>query len=195
MIALLMEQVASLCRDGSRTRRHSAHHRQTVVARKIVAMYFMYIYTKPMNNEHLTTGSLVWRLAMRWRNEVDRAIAPLGLTHAQYSALASLHSLSLQGIAPSQKQLSDYTGLQAIYISKLVRVLETAGYLLRTAHSTDSRAVALELSETGLKIIVEARQIVKALDGRLTQPLGGPGGERTRLLAVALRELIDPSQA
>lgn len=156
-------------------------------------MYSMYMYTKSMNNEHPTTGSLVWRLAMRWRNEVDRAIAPLGLTHAQYSALASLHSLFLRGIAPSQKELSDYTGLQPIYISKLVRVLEAAGFLVRTAHSTDSRAVALALSETGLKIIVEARQIVKALDGHLTQPLGGPGGERTRLLTVALRDLIDPS--
>jgi DNA-binding MarR family transcriptional regulator len=29
-----------------------------------------------------TPGYLVWRLSMKWRVAVDRALAPLGLTHA-----------------------------------------------------------------------------------------------------------------
>jgi len=151
----------------------------------------MYMYTNYMNTERPTTGSLVWHLAMRWRNEVDRAISSLGLTHAQYSTLASLHSLTKRGMAPSQKELADYTGLQPIYISKLVRTLETAGYLVREPHRKDSRAVALALSDRGLKVVVEARAIVRELDSRLTEPLGGPDGERTRLLAATLRELLD----
>lgn len=153
----------------------------------------MYMYTNCMDTNRPTTGSLVWHLAMRWRNEVDRAITSLGLTHAQYSTLASLHSLTTRGIAPSQKELADYTGLQPIYVSKLVRTLETAGYLVREPHRRDSRAVALTLSDLGLKVVVEARAIVKALDSRLTEPLGGPDGERTRLLAAMLRELLDQS--
>lgn len=143
-----------------------------------------------MNTIRRTTGSLVWHLAMRWRNEVDRAIAPLGLTHAQYSALASLHSLAERGISPSQKELADYTGLQPIYMSKLVRALETTGYLRRQKHHSDTRAVSLILSETGLSVISEARAIVKALDARLTGPLGGPDGERTRMLGDALSDLL-----
>ncbi|KFI31344.1 MarR family transcriptional regulator [Haematobacter massiliensis] len=143
-----------------------------------------------MNTKHPTTGSLVWHLAMRWRNEVDHSIAPLGLTHAQYSALASLHSLVERGLSPSQKELADYTGLQPIYVSKLVRTLEAAGYLKRESHQNDSRAVSLTLTETGFSIVTEARRIVKALDARLTEPLGGPDGERTRLLAGALQDLL-----
>lgn len=148
-----------------------------------------------MHSDYSTTGSLVWHLAMRWRNEVDRAIAPVRLTHAQYSALASLHSLSQSGAAPTQKELADYAGLQPVYASKLVRVLEKAGFLVRQPHSTDSRAVALTLSEEGLKIILEARQIVKALDDRLTLPLGGPNAERTLTLAATLRDLIGQSKS
>lgn len=131
---------------------------------------------------------------MRWRNEVDRAIVPLGLTHAQYSALASLHSLTERGISPSQKELADYTGLQPIYMSKLVRALETAGYLSRETHRSDSRAVSLALSKTGLSVISEARAIVTALDARLTAPLGGPDGEGTRMLGDAIRALLEQSK-
>ena len=36
---------------------------------------------------------LVWRLSMRWRAAIDRAITPLGLTNAQYSVLAPLLGL------------------------------------------------------------------------------------------------------
>lgn len=147
-----------------------------------------------MNVARPTTGSLVWHLAMRWRNEVDRAIEPLGLTHAQYSALASLHSLAGLGIKPSQKELADYTGLQPIYMSKLVRALETAGYLRRETHLSDTRAVSLILSESGLSVITDAKAIVKALDARLTGPLGGPDGERTRILGDALRDLLGQSR-
>ena len=43
-----------------------------------------------MSTEHATPGFLVWRLSMKWRAAVDRAVADLGLTHAQYSVLASL---------------------------------------------------------------------------------------------------------
>jgi DNA-binding MarR family transcriptional regulator len=149
------------------------------------------MYMNRMKPTRPTTGSLVWHLAMRWRNEVDRAVSPLGLTHAQYSALASLHSLADTGIAPSQRELADYTGLQPIYVSKLVRSLEQSGHLLRETHGIDSRAVALQLTPAGLKTVVEARRIVEALDRRLTEPLGGPDSDQTRALAGSLRLLLD----
>ena len=52
-----------------------------------------------------TIGYVVWRLAMRLRVSMDRALAPLGLTHAQYSLIASLHGLRASE-APTQKQLA-----------------------------------------------------------------------------------------
>src|SRR3546814_1614378 len=58
-----------------------------------------------------------------WRTAVDRALDPLGLTHAQYVVLASLLALD----RPSQRELADHTGLEALYISKLARSLEASG--------------------------------------------------------------------
>jgi DNA-binding MarR family transcriptional regulator len=128
---------------------------------------------------------------MRWRAEVDRAVATFKLTHAQYSALASLHAMTEHGEPPTQRELADYTTLQPIYVSKLVRTLEADGYLTRQVDSRDSRAVRLTLTESGRETIVAAREVVRALDGKLTVPIGGPDGARTRELVATLRLLID----
>lgn len=143
--------------------------------------------TKPMQ----TTGSLVWHLALRWRNEVDQAIAHLGITHAQYLALASLHAMIEASTSPTQRELADATGLQAIYISKLIRSLEADGYLTRTQDKADSRALRLDLTDRGRTTIIEARRLVRDLDERLTAPLGGRDGAETEALAQMLRSLIN----
>lgn len=144
-----------------------------------------------MESTNPTTGALVWHLAMRWRAEVDRAVEPFGLTHAQYSALASLHAMTGRGGQPTQRELSDYTGLQPVYVSKLVRNLEATGYLVREPDKEDSRAVRLGLTAVGRETIVAARGVVRALDRKLTGPIGGPEGVRTRELAETLKALIN----
>jgi DNA-binding MarR family transcriptional regulator len=144
-----------------------------------------------MNEQAPTTGSLVWHLAMRWRAEVDRALVPFDLTHALYSVLASLHAMTERGGPPTQRELADYTRLQPIYVSKLVRTLETAAHITRQSDSRDSRAVRLALTDPGRKTIVAARSVVAALDRRLTEPIGGSEGRRTKQLVTTLRELIN----
>lgn len=144
-----------------------------------------------MEKRRITTGSLVWHLALRWRGEVDRTIAHLGLTHAQYSALATLHGMSENGQIPTQRELADATRLQVIYISKLVRSLETDGFVSRTPDAVDSRALRLTLTEVGRNTIIEARGLVGELDKRLTSAIGGPESKRAAELSDVLQHLID----
>jgi DNA-binding MarR family transcriptional regulator len=138
-----------------------------------------------------TIGSLVWHLAMRWRNEVDRAVAPFALTHAQYSVLSSLAVLSDGGNEPTQRMLADFTRLQAIYISRIVQALEAAGHIVRRPDKDDSRAFRLTLTPAGEATITEARKIVRALDERLTRVIGGSSGARANQLRKLLGNLID----
>jgi MarR family transcriptional regulator, organic hydroperoxide resistance regulator len=137
-----------------------------------------------------TPGFLVWRLSMKWRVAVDRAVAPLGLTHAQYSVLASLYGMVRAGERPSQRRLADHTGLEPIYISKLVRALETAGLVERTADPADTRAVRLALTTAGSDVAQRAIAVVRDLQEELTAPLGGLGGRRTRNLMRELETLL-----
>src|SRR6202011_5359979 len=139
-----------------------------------------------------TTGSLVWRLSMKWRAAVDRAVAPLGLTHAQYVLLASLYSLSQSGARPSQRELADFTGLEPVYVSRLARALEAGGKIDRTEDQRDPRAVALTLTAHGLEVVVPAIAAVRELHAVLLAPIGGSDSAGNRALVATLHALLAP---
>ncbi|GAB2855569.1 MarR family transcriptional regulator [Lentzea nigeriaca] len=123
---------------------------------------------------------------MKWRTAVDRALDPLGLTHAQYVVLASLLALD----RPSQRELADHTGLEALYVSKLARALEASGLISRTRDAVDTRTVRLELTARGRSTVEPAVALVSSLLDRLLEPLGERTAafsrELTALLAVPL---------
>jgi DNA-binding MarR family transcriptional regulator len=138
-----------------------------------------------------TPGYLVWRLSMKWRAAVDRELADLGLTHAQYSVLASLYAMSLQGRQPSQRELADFTGLDPVHVSKVVRALSQAGLVDRAGHAADSRAVQLAPTGPGREVITQAVRRVGRLLDRLTAPLGGLRSAQTAEFVATLRTLLD----
>ncbi|WP_369264484.1 MarR family winged helix-turn-helix transcriptional regulator [Streptomyces sp. R35] len=141
--------------------------------------------------EKATPGFLVWRLSMKWRVAVDRAVAPLGLTHAQYSLVASLYGMDREGLRPSQRRLADHTGLEALYVSKLARALEAAGVVDRTRDPADPRAIQLTLTDEGREIARRAIRVVQGLLDQLLEPLGGLDGERTKAFSRELATLLD----
>ncbi|TWF73244.1 MarR family winged helix-turn-helix transcriptional regulator [Kitasatospora viridis] len=141
--------------------------------------------------EGATAGFLVWRLSMKWRVAVDRAVAPLGLTHAQYALLGALYGMGRSGQRPSQRQLADTTGLEPLYVSKLARALEGAGLVARTRDPGDPRAMQLSLTEQGREVTGRAITVVQGLLDRLLAPLGGQQSPRTRQFAEDLATLLD----
>src|ERR1700694_2518911 len=102
-----------------------------------------------MTTMRSTVGYLVWRLSMKWRTAVDVVVSPLGLTHAQYSVLAPPRGMARSGVHPSQRELADHTGLDPIYISKLVRAMEGTGLIERSPDGHDARAVRLTVTRHG----------------------------------------------
>jgi DNA-binding MarR family transcriptional regulator len=153
-------------------------------------MYLVAMYCKCMSAEP-THGYLVWRLSMKWRVAVDRALAPLGLTHAQYVLLASLYGLERDGQRPTQRELADRTGLEALYASKLARALDADGLIQRERDPADTRAIRLSLTGRGQEAVRPAMAEVSTLLDRLMAPLGGRGGPRAKALAQDLATLLD----
>jgi MarR family transcriptional regulator, organic hydroperoxide resistance regulator len=137
-----------------------------------------------------TTGYLVWRLLLKWRTMIDRELAPLELTHAQYSLLASLYGLSRGGRRPSQRELADFSGLEPVYVSKLIRAMERSGLVERDPSPEDPRAVQLRLSERGLPIVKKTIRIVRGIEEVQLAPLGGPTSQRSDELRAMLRILL-----
>lgn len=137
-----------------------------------------------------TIGYLVWRLSMRWRANVDRVVAPHGLTHATYSVLASLYALTQSNAAPRQRELADVTGLEPAYISKLIGTLERDGFVSRVAHPDDTRAMQLTLTRSGRATIERAVVTVQGLQDEILAPLGGPHSARSRQFKATLQLLL-----
>lgn len=150
----------------------------------------MYIILVTRPTENPTPGYLLWRVATKLRAAVDRALAPLGLSHAQYSLLASLYGFSRSGARPSQRELADWTGLEPIYVSKLARALERAGLIRRDEHPADTRAVQLSLTEAGTQVAQRAIAVVAALQEEFTAPIGGTQSQQTRDLVRTLKTLL-----
>jgi MarR family transcriptional regulator, organic hydroperoxide resistance regulator len=142
-----------------------------------------------------SVGYLVWHLSIDWRVFVDRALSPLGLTHAPYALLASLYALSRGGAKPSQRELADFAGLEVMYVSKLVRVLERSGQLRRNDHPDDPRAFQLELTVAGADLITKAAVVVGDLYEQLLAPIGGRSSKRAKALMQTLQTLLDHAQA
>ncbi|MEP7111643.1 MAG: MarR family transcriptional regulator [Ilumatobacteraceae bacterium] len=127
---------------------------------------------------------------MKWQAAVHRAVTPLGLTHAQYSLLGSLRAMTGAGDRPSQRELADYIGLDAIFVSKLIATLERNGLVQRTQHPADSRAVELTLTDAGIEVIDRAVVIVLDLQNQLTEPLGGLDSKQTKQFINTMQRLL-----
>jgi DNA-binding MarR family transcriptional regulator len=140
-------------------------------------------------------GYLVWHLTLRWRAQLDRALAPLGLTSAQYAVLASLYGLSQGGARPSQRELADFAGLEPMHVSKLVRALQRAGLVDRAGNPADTRAVQLAVTDRGVQVVTAARATVLRLEEQRLAPLGGRGSQQTAQLREALLVLLRHTQA
>jgi len=135
-----------------------------------------------------TPGALVWRLSTKWRVAVDRALAPLKLTHAQYVLLATLFGMASP---PSQRELADEAGLEALYVSKLARGLDADGLVQRTRDTVDTRTVRLTLTDRGRAVVEPAIAEVRVLLDRLMAPLGGRDDERASAFVRDLSALLD----
>jgi DNA-binding MarR family transcriptional regulator len=135
-------------------------------------------------------GYLVWHLTLRWRAELDRALAPLELTSAQYAVLASLYGLSQGGARPSQRELADFSGLEPMYVSRLVRALQRAGLVERAGNPADTRAVQLSVTGRGVRVVTAARATVLRLEEQRLAPLGGRQSQRSAELREALLVLL-----
>lgn len=135
-------------------------------------------------------GYLVWHLTLKWRAEMGRMLAPLGLTATQYSVLASLYALVRTGVEPSQRELADFSGLEPMHVSKVVRALERDSLVERHESASDPRAFRLTLTEHGVEVLTQAIGMVRQQEARRLMALGEPVEVQAAQLSAMLRTLL-----
>ena len=116
-------------------------------------------------------GAALWRAANLWRRQQRAALQGAGLTPSQF--------LLLQGLADqpgrpavTQSALAHHCGADAMMTSQLVRELERMGLVRRADHPSDSRAVALGLTDRGRQCLDRASPAMAAAEQAFFGALG-----------------------
>ena len=107
--------------------------------------------------------ALMSQTTRQWRQVLDDALQPLGLTQATWLALLHISR------APEPMRQKDLACSLVVDTSSLVRVLDTlqaAGYIDRLEHS-DRRAKTIHLTPFGEETVAQVEQVARATRRRL----------------------------
>ena len=110
-------------------------------------------------------GLLVTTVASQYRIMFDREMQPLGLTRSQWWVLC--HIYFYNGV--SQAQLAEIIDVDKAGIARLVARLEKKGWIERTPHKSDGRAMQISLTPRIHKLIAD---ILILSDFLIKQSLG-----------------------
>ena len=143
----------------------------------------------PLQSEHAdpsaSTGLMLWRVTNAWQRHIRAALTPFDLTHVQFVLLACMAWMAGPGPI-TQRALAEQAGTDVMMTSQVVRALEAKGLLVRAAHPTDRRAIALRLTPAGARRADEANTAVEAADAAYFAAL--PAGLQAHFLG-ALQQL------
>ena len=113
---------------------------------------------------------------------VTAALKPTGLTHVQFVLLASTWFLEDRTGPPSQRELAEHAGTDAMMTSQVLRSLEAAGLVERHADPSDARIKRLTVTAAGRAAAARALAAVDAA----RHVFFGPAGDRDDLVALLL---------
>ena len=143
-------------------------------------------------------GFLINDLARLLRRNFDRRLQSLGLTQAQWRAIA--HLARNEGM--TQIALAEILEVQAITLTRLIDRMQSAGWVERRSHPTDRRAVQLYLTSKCQPILAEMQSrasetLAEALAGIATgaeqQVVEAPQRMKTNLVnAETAANAVEP---
>ena len=121
-------------------------------------------------------GYLLWQAANHWQRQMRAVLAPHGVTPVQFLLLSGLFELGEAGGIPvKQVTPARHCNTDPMMTSQVLRSLEKAGLLRRAVNSEDRRAIAVEITETGVSLVQRAIAGVRETDARFHAPLAAHG--------------------
>ena len=153
-------------------------------------------------------GFLLWQLTNQWQQQQRKALHALGLTHPQFVALAgilwltnvnekgmssaskkgmsSVNEKGMSQIQVSQIQVAEFTHIDKMMMSDLVKTLLQKNLIERHKQIDDKRAYSLTLTRKGHALTLKAIPVVEGIDAQFfkkeTQGL-------TKLVAILNKRL------
>lgn len=142
-----------------------------------------------MDNRHETwqwdsgpIGRLMKTGYLVLRREMEELLRPVGLTHAQWSALSVIRHFP--GITPSQ--LEPILMIERPSVTSLLNGMADKGYILRKDHPEDGRSKQLFLTEAGQKLAGQTEHFASLIEERVKAGLSEEEFAMLRKLLIKL---------
>ena len=119
---------------------------------------------------------MTWRVIHRFEREIERALAPLGLTHLQFTVLALVAWTEKEGGTASQAELARFSGIHAMQVSNVLKALEQKGMIDRSVVPSSARTKAVRIARNGLDALSAAFPLAIDVQQRMFGEAGLAGG-------------------
>lgn len=110
------------------------------------------------------TGLLFMRVYNAWHSQLKSRLREIGITHPQFVVLATIGYLAQWECEISQAMIAAHADMDPMSASQILSLLEKGGLIRREAHSRDSRAKAIALTDPGAAKIRAALPLVEHVD-------------------------------
>jgi DNA-binding MarR family transcriptional regulator len=142
--------------------------------------------TTTLGSPDAAVGFVLWRLVHRFQREMNRDLAPLDLTHLQFTVLALVAWSNRDGKVVTQAELARSYDIEPMQVSQMMKVLEAKTLIIRRSPKAGTRLKCAEITPKGLALLAEAMPIAVDLQRRMFGPAGQPGGKLLKRLKAAL---------
>lgn len=133
-----------------------------------------------------SAGFLLWKITALWQKKLAEVLGEFGITQTQFAILASLRWFQQQEEPTTQAHIVEHAKIDKMTLSKAIRKLEDGGLVSRTQSSTDSRAVNIEFTAQGKKVIQKAVVAIEEADDLFFSCLTGRQLETYKSLTVSV---------
>ena len=127
-------------------------------------------------------GFVLWRVMHRYQRAVERALQPHDLTHLQFTTLAIVGWMCRTDAPATQVELAREADIHPMQVSLMLKALEAKRMVVRPPSSADLRARSVAITQSGLEALRQAFPVVIALQQRMFEEAGAPGGTLHRAL-------------
>lgn len=117
-----------------------------------------------ITNQEESTGFLLYNLTTLLQRRMKRELDVLDITHMQFVLLATLKRLSKTNKPITQIEIATESKADKMMVSKVLRTLQTKGFVTREEHSTDTRAKTILLTKEGNLMLKKGFGIVKKVE-------------------------------
>ena len=132
-----------------------------------------------------STGLLFIRTYHKWHGLIKNKLRTIDLTHPQFVVLTTLAALLRQQEWVSQTHIAQFSDMDVMTVSQIIRLLVKKGLIMREVHPKDSRANIILLTDMGLQKVNQALPLVEGID----QAFFGKLENNTETLNQLLMEL------